>query len=440
MKFKPIKRYCFEGNIKYFGSNEDVLIPEKYEEKEEELRGVWVSTVANIDIPRMKEVNVEEIEKYKKYLDSIIETVKKYHMNTVVFQVRPVGDALYESELNPWSAVLTGVEGKYPGFDVFKYFCDIAEKNNVKVHAWINPYRAGRVDIVKEGISKQEFIDTLDEKNFARRHPECTVLTNKNLLSLDPSSKEVMEFVSDSVLEIAKKYNVKAVHIDDYFYPYEGINDPDEEKKAEERGFENLGDFRRDNVNKLIEMISDKLKTLDKKVEFGISPFAIYRTKASNFKVEEKPESAWEFGSNNSSACTTCYKGLYADVYLWMKNGWIDYVVPQDYWDLDNTTLDEEGNEKCLVRYADIADWWNDICGKTGVKLYIGQAIYRYSNNGNWANPYEIPNQMLYNQTLKNVDGTVFFTYHNFTDENNEVLAKGRELLLELWTKDVPDK
>ena len=147
MKFKPIKRYCFEGNIKYFGSNEDVLIPEKYEEKEEELRGVWVSTVANIDIPRMKEVNVEEIEKYKKYLESIIETVKKYHMNTVVFQVRPVGDALYESELNPWSAVLTGVEGKYPGFDVFGYFCEKAKQNDIAVHAWINPYRAGRDDI-----------------------------------------------------------------------------------------------------------------------------------------------------------------------------------------------------------------------------------------------------------------------------------------------------
>ena len=440
MSFKPIKRNSLEGNVKYFGSNEEVLIPNVYVEKEAELRGVWVSTVENIDIPKMKEVNEEEIEKYKKYLDSIIETIKKYHMNTAVFQVRPVNDALYESKLNPWSSVLTGKEGKYPGFDVFKYFCDIAEKAGVKVHAWINPYRAGKVDVVKNGMTKQEFIDTLDEKSFARRHPECTLLTNRNFLSLDPSNEKVMEFVSDSVLEIAQNYNIKAVHIDDYFYPYEGISDPDEEAKAKARGIEDINDFRRDNVNRLIEMISKKLKTLDKKVEFGISPFAIYRTKLSNFKGEVNKYTAWEYGSNNASACTTCYQGLFADVYLWMKNKWIDYVVPQDYWDLDNTTLDEEGNEKCVVRYADIAKWWDWLCKETGIKLYIGQAIYRYSDQGNWANPEEIPNQLYYNQTLENVDGTVFFTYHNFTDDKIESLVKGRELLLKLWTKDVPDK
>lgn len=439
MNMKPIKRFCLPGNVKYYGTDVDVLIPETYVEKEAELRGVWVSTVANIDIPRMNEVNDEEIQKYKDYLNKIIDTVKEYNMNTVVFQVRPVGDALYESELNPWSSVLTGVEDKYPGFDVFAYFCEIAKKANVQVHAWVNPYRAGRIDIVEANMTKEEFINTLSEKNFARRHPECTVLTTKNKLSLDPSSEKVMEFVSDSVLEIAAKYDVKAVHIDDYFYPYECISDPDEEAKAKARGFEKIGDFRRDNVNRLIEMISKKLKTLPKKVEFGISPFGIYRTKAANFEVLDE-EKAWEYGANNHPGCTTCYKGIYADVFYWMKNGWIDYVVPQAYWDLDNTTIGEEGAEKCLVRYADVVQWWSWAAEKTDVKLYIGQGIYRYSNEGNWANPEEIPNQLMYNQNVENVLGTVFFTFKNFLNNDVESLKKGRELLKTMWTKEVPDR
>lgn len=438
MKMKPIKRFCLPGNITYYGTDIEVLIPEEYVEKDAEVRAVWVSTVANIDIPRMNEVNDEEIKKYKEYLQMIIDTVKEYKMNTVVFQVRPVGDALYASELNPWSDVLTGKEDKYPGFDVFGYFCDIAEKANVKVHAWVNPYRAGRVDINEANMTKEEFINTLSEKNFARKHPECTVLTKKNKLSLDPASEKVMEFVSDSVLEIAEKYNIKAVHIDDYFYPYEGIEDPEEEAKAKARGFENLGDFRRDNVNRLIEMIHNKLNTLPKKVEFGISPFGIYRIKADNFEIIDE-EKAWEYGSNNHPGCTTCYKGLSADVYYWMEKGWIDYVVPQAYWDLDNTTIDENGNEKCLVRYADVVQWWSWAAEKTNVKLYIGQGIYRVSREGNWSNSDEIPNQLLYNQTVENVMGTVFFTFKTFL-ESNETLNETKIKLKKMWTKEVPDE
>ena len=158
-KMNTIKRLTLPGTIKFYGTDIDVMIPEIYEEKEAEVRAVWVSTVANIDVPKMAEVNDEEIKKYKEYLNKIIDTVKEDNMNTVVFQVRPVGDALYESELNPWSSVLTGVEGKYPGFDVFGYFCEIAKKANVKVHAWINPYRAGRVDIVEANMTKEELLE-----------------------------------------------------------------------------------------------------------------------------------------------------------------------------------------------------------------------------------------------------------------------------------------
>ena len=141
---KTIKRASFSGNVKYYGTDIDVLIPENYVEKDEELRAVWVSTVANIDIPR-----IETEEQFKGYLISILEKVKEYHMNTVVFQVRPMSDALYKSEMNPWSSVLTGVQGKDPGFDVFGYFVEEAKKRNITVHAWINPYRIRNTTDIK---------------------------------------------------------------------------------------------------------------------------------------------------------------------------------------------------------------------------------------------------------------------------------------------------
>ncbi len=436
---KAIKRFCFDGNIKYFGTDIDVLIPRQYQEKDMETRGVWVSTVANIDVPKMEEVNEENIAKYKEYLDSIIATLKEYNMNTAIFQVRPVNDALYQSELNPWSRVLTGVEGKNPGFDVFGYFCNQAKKNDISVHAWINPYRAGRDNIKNLEITKEEYISKLDSKSFAYKHPECCVLTKENKLSLDPANQKVREFLVQTVLEIATKYDIKAIHIDDYFYPYEGIDDPEEELKSKNAGFDNINDFRRDNVNKLIEMLSEALKSLEKKVELGISPFGIYRTASRLFKENELNEKAWEYGSNNDPSCTTCYSSLYADVYYWMDQGWIDYVVPQDYWDLDNTKLDENNVEKCVVRYADIANFWSWAAEKTNVKLYIGQAIYRYSDEGSWANPMEIPNQLLYNQTLLNNNGTIFFTYHDFVRNDIESKNKGREILKTMWTKKVND-
>lgn len=429
---KAIKRYCFDGNIKYYNTDVDVLIPDEYKEKQEELRAVWFSTVANIDIPKMADTKEESINSLKKYLLQVIETLKEYNMNTIIFQVRPVNDALYDSKYNPWSSVLTGKEGVNPGFDVFDFFIKEAKKNNIEVHAWINPYRAGRVNIKEANLTKEEFINSLDEKNFARKHPECTILTKDNKLLLDPANEMVREFVSDSIIEIATKYDVKAVHIDDYFYPYEDIADDKEEEKMKNSGFTKISDFRRDNVNKMIELIHNKLSKLNKKVEFGISPFGIYRTNTKFYDKDKIDEGAWDKGSNNSSGCLTNYKGLYADIYKWMQEGWIDYVAPQNYFDMDNVKV-TDGKEVCLVKYADLAKWWSLISKETNTKLYMGQAIYRYSKEGSWANPEEIPNQLKYNQNYDNISGTIFFTYKDFLREDCESILKGKELLKELW-------
>ena len=441
-----IKRFILPGNVKYFRSDEDVLIPEEYVEREKEVRGVWFSTVANIDVPKMKDTSEESIEELKKYLESVVDKLDEFNMNTCIFQVRPVNDALYDSIASPFSSVLTGTEGTNPGFDPLAFFIDKAKEKGISVHAWINPYRAGRVNITELGMTKEDFIATLDEKNFARVNPECTILSKQNKLLLDPSNDKVIAYVSDCCLELAARYDIKAIHIDDYFYPYEDIDDPDEEEKAKKAGYERIPDFRRSNVDKLIKAIHDKLQKVNKKVYFGISPFAIHRINSKFFNEEEikdpsniNYDKAWDEGMDCAPGCTTCYANLYADVIKWMEEGWIDYVVPQDYWDLDNTTLGEDGVEKCVVRYADVAKWWNEMGLKYNKEIYIGHAIYRASDEGNWSNPDEIKNELLYNQTLEAVKGSIFFTYHNFTDEGNNALKAFRESIKDLWKNKVSD-
>lgn len=430
---KKIAKFKKEGFVTYYGSDEAVLIPDEYKEKQEELRGVWFSTVANIDIAKMTSV-----ESYKEYLKSVIKRVKEYKMNTVIFQARPTNDAFYKSKLNPWSAYITGVEDKYPGFDVLGFFIEEAKKENIEVHAWINPYRVCQKRLKDLNTNKDDFIKTLSEKNFARKRPDLVIETAETKLILDPSSEEVMEFVSDSVLEIAQNYDVKAVHIDDYFYPYEEICDDKEEEKylKWKKSDESLSDFRRDNVNRMIKLIHDKLAGLSKKVEFGISPFGIFRTHSKYF---EEGVGGWDKGSDNHEKCLQCYDRLYADVYLWMKEKWIDYVVPQVYFDLDNSKPKEEGSleEITLVKYADLVKWWSGICKETDIKLYIGQAFYRYSDKGNWSNPEEIINQLMYNQNYDNISGTIYFTYNSFVKEDVVALVEARKLLKNIWTKDV---
>ena len=186
-KFVPVKREKFEGNVKYYGSDKEVLIPEEYYELDEELRGVWVSTVGNIDIPR----NVGE-EKLKEHLISILEKLKEYHMNTAVFQVRPTSDALYKTDKNPWSDVLTGTQGKDPGFDVLEFFVNEAKKRNISVHAWINPYRVSGVKLDDLRVTKDEYLETLAPNNFARLRKDLVILTRDIKMIFDPDSLEVM--------------------------------------------------------------------------------------------------------------------------------------------------------------------------------------------------------------------------------------------------------
>ena len=409
--------------IKYWHNKEEIDIPE-YVFKENDVSGCWISNVANIDTPN----NLEK-DDYKKYLIGILETMQSYNMNTAVFQVRPLNDAYYPSDLNPWSRFITGTEGKDPGFDVLEFFINEAKKRNIKVHAWMNPYRVSNVSVTDGKITKDEYLSSLDEKNFARKHPEHTILDGTGKIILSPSHKEVIEFVSESILEVARKYDVEGVHIDDYFYPYAKIKEDDERNdylKYRDSENQSFDDFRRSNVDKMIKMVHDKLKALEhetnKKVEFGISPFAVYRTNSSI-----RPD-GWEKGSYNASSALQCYSELYSDVYKWMKEGWIDYVVPQDYFSFDRKD----------VSYHDVVWWWSNICNETKTKLYIGQGLYQMGSKEGWAcetwqNKEEIANQLKFNCNFPNVLGTIFFTYRDLVPGQNEIKDAALKDIKKMW-------
>lgn len=408
--------------VKYWHNNEEIEISE-YKFREDDLRGAWVSNVANIDTPRGL-----GIDEYKKALDRIIETAASYNMNALIFQVRPTNDAYYPSKLNPWSKFITGVEDQDPGFDVLQYVIDEAGKHGIRIHAWMNPYRVGIETIDKYG-SKEAYLETLSEKNFARRHPEHTILDGANKVILSPSHPEVIEFVTDTIMEVVNNYDIDGVHIDDYFYPYAKISEDLEKEdylKYRECECQSFDDFRRANVDRMIKSIHDAMKNSlnkkGKKIEFGISPFAIYRT-----HISIDPEKGWEKGSYHSKGALQCYHELYSDIYRWMKEGWIDYVVPQVYFPF----------ERADVTYHDITLWWANITKETNTKLYTGNAIYQMGvqDKPEWSNPNEIKNQLMFNSNFENVKGSIFFTFKDFFEGENEIKNKALATIKELWNQ-----
>jgi uncharacterized lipoprotein YddW (UPF0748 family) len=355
----------------------------------------------------------------------MVETIASYNMNTIVFQVRPANDAFYRSKLNPASRFITGTEGKDPGFDVLEFVINEAKKYNIKVHAWINPYRVSVRSLADLKMTAEEYLATLDDANFAKKHPELTVMDSANKLILRPASPEVVDFVAKSIMEIVANYDVEAVHIDDYFYPYAKIDQALEQNDYNRyaKPGEPWDEFRRRNVNTMIERIHNELRDYNqksgRKVEFGISPFSVYRT---NKKYRE---TGWERGSCHTGGACECYSDLYSDIYKWMKEGWIDYVVPQAYFPF----------ERKEITYHDIVRWWSGIAKETNVKLYIGQALYQMGakDKPEWSNPLEMANQLKYNQNFDNIKGTIFFTYHDLIKSDNEIKNQALDTINELW-------
>ncbi|MDX5419149.1 MAG: family 10 glycosylhydrolase, partial [Hymenobacteraceae bacterium] len=271
-----------------------------------EFRGAWIATYANIDWPNRTQTPAQQ----QAALISILDHHKATGINAVFLQVRSQCDALYPSQLEPWSADLTGLQGRAPSmpWDPITFAIEECRKRGMEFHAWINPYRA---------IANYNNISTFDPTHVARRKPEW-LLAAGNQRILNPALQEVRDYVTTVIEDIVTRYDVDGIHFDDYFYPNAVFND-DDSYLADPRGIMDRGDWRRDNVNKLVQQVSESIKAAKPWVKFGISPSGIYRNSTNP-----------AIGSNTSGL--QHYVTLYADSRKWLQEGWIDYLAPQVYW------------------------------------------------------------------------------------------------------------
>lgn len=309
-----------------------------------EFRGAWVQTVGQ---SRYRQMNSAAM---KHYLTDMVRQFDEAGINAVIFQIRPEADAFYLSELEPWSRFLTGTQGVAPDdptFDPLAFLIDECHKRGMELHAWLNPYR------VKTHVN-----NNLAPDHIYWRNPERFVQYGTQLF-FDPGLPENRGFICEVVRDIVTRYEVDAIHMDDYFYPYPiaGESFPDERSfnmYAAAQGFtqSQRGDWRRNNVNLLIQQIKLTIASTKPWVRFGISPFGIYRNKRSH------PE-----GSNTNGLQN--YDDLYADIKLWVEKGWIDYNLPQLYWERGHAAAD----------YTTLLHWWNE--HNFEQPLYIGQDLKR---------------------------------------------------------------
>ena len=259
------------SNIIVGSNNNAAKVSNQKVTKNKELRGVWVASVSNIDWPSKKGLSVDQ---QKREFLTILDNVKKWNMNAVFVQVKPASDAFYPSKYSPWSEYLTGTQGINPGYDPLKFMVEEAHKRGIEFHAWFNPYR----------LSTSGSRDRLSSDNIGRKKPEWTVAYGGQLY-LNPGIPEVNDYVVNSIVEVVKNYDIDGVHMDDYFYPYKVKNQeyPDSAQfKKYGSKFSSIGDWRRNNVNTLIEKLHNSIKKEKENVEFGISPFGVWRNASTD--------------------------------------------------------------------------------------------------------------------------------------------------------------
>lgn len=345
-------------------------------------RGAWIATVANIDWP--SEQAIGDTAKQKAEMLFELDSLVAIGINAIVFQVRPTADALYISGFEPSSHWLTGKQGAPLSWDPLAWTIEQAHNRGMEVHVWLNPYR---VNLAKTDTSM------LAPDHIMRRCPNWFWEYNKQWY-FDPGLEVTREWICTIVQDIITRYPVQAIHMDDYFYPYPAgkLQLPDSATFAQHpRGFEDIKEWRRNNVNLAIQDISRTIHECRNDVEFGISPFGVWR----NANVDST-------GSKTRAGITN-YDDLYADIRLWIRKGWIDYVLPQLYWEIGKKVAD----------YEVLAHWWANEVRGTKCKLYVGLAPYRLekaSTKSPWGQGNEIARQMRLNRTIPEISGECFYS------------------------------
>ena len=333
-------------------------------QQKREFRGAWIQSVNG----QFMGMSTETMQKTLTYQ---LDELQKDGCNAIIFQVRPECDALYESKLEPWSYYLTGKQGKAPQpyWDPLQWMIEQCHQRGMELHAWINPYRA-----------KTKAAHANSAGHVVSCHPE-RCFTYDGLTLLNPALKENRDYICAVVMDILERYDVDGLHIDDYFYPYPvaGVAIPDAAYfAANNEGYTDIGDWRRHNVDLFVEQLAETVHNTKPWVKIGISPFGIYRNQKSD------PRGSRTNGLQN-------YDQLYADILLWDKKGWMDYCVPQIYWEIGNKVAD----------YDELIHWWDNNIRNTN--LYIGEDVERTAKFNQMAR------KMALHSEMKNVRGTVLW-------------------------------
>ncbi|WP_329351505.1 family 10 glycosylhydrolase [Streptomyces sp. NBC_01261] len=344
-----------------------------------EMRGVWLATVANRDWPSRPGLTAAQ---QRTELIAHLDTAVRDRLNTVMFQVRPTADALWPSPYEPWSQYLTGTQGVAPGWDPLKTAVEEAHARGLELHAWFNPYR----------IANNTDLTRLVASHPARKHPDWVVAYGGKLY-YNPGLPQVRAFVEDAILDAVKKYPVDGVHFDDYFYPYPVAGQTFDDDAAYDRyggGFADRAGWRRDNIDKLIRETAARIQRIRPGTSFGISPFGVWRNIATDPR-----------GSDTRAGVQT-YDDLCADTRKWVRENWIDYIVPQLYWNIGFAAAD----------YAKLLPWWAEVARGTKTRLYAGEALYKAGDPAQpaaWQDPAELSRHLTLAAKYPQFGGHVFF-------------------------------
>ncbi|MFF9407752.1 glycoside hydrolase family 10 protein [Streptomyces anandii] len=344
-----------------------------------EMRGVWLATVANRDWPSRTGLSAS---RQRGELTALLDAAVRRRLNTVMFQVRPTADALWPSPYEPWSQWLTGTQGGDPGWDPLAFAVEQAHARGLALHAWFNPYR----------VALHADPSRLAAAHPARRHPDWVVRYGGKLY-YNPGLPEVRAFVQRAMLDAVEKYPLDGVHFDDYFYPYPEAGQTFDDRAAYERhggGFPSRAAWRRDNVDRLVRETAAGIQRLRPGAQFGISPFGVWRNASTDSR-----------GSDTRAGVQT-YDDLYADTRTWVREGWIDYVVPQLYWAIGHSAVD----------YATLVSWWSGVARSSRTRLYVGEALYKEgdaSQGAAWRDARELTRHLTLAGKHPQVRGHVFF-------------------------------
>lgn len=336
-----------------------------------EFRGAWIQII-NGQFQGMSRDAMQQ------NLTRQLNELKACGINAIMFQVRGEADALYASPYEPWTRFLTGKQGRAPQpyWDPLAWMVDECHKRGMELHAWINPFRA-KTKGTKELASSHPFI----------KHPE-RFFEYDGLYLFDPGLHENRRYICSIASDIVRRYDVDGLHIDDYFYPYPaaGVKIPDGATyRAHHNGIDNVQDWRRYNVNLFIEMLHDSIRAVKPWVKFGVAPFGIYHNEVAGSNLP---------GSRTKGLQN--YDDLYADVLYWINQGWVDYTVPQIYWEIGHKAAD----------YDELIHWWSRFAGKR--PLFIGQDVERTVRAADLKNPRrnQMAEKFRLQRTLRGIQGS----------------------------------